>query len=139
MTERILNDFIEDSNFNLTKDFIQKANNFIATYKNKNVCLTNILNYIVEKDKSYSFKKDERIVEIYNTKFYFSNYKQRKGVMIKIKTDKGSDVGKYFLMKSCFETSEPNTFNLSENFSKASLDISIEDFKKLLENIFYTR
>jgi len=96
MTERILNDFIEDSNFNLTKDFIQKANNFIATYKNKNVCLTNILNYIVEKDKSYSFKKDERIVEIYNTKFYFSDYEQRKGVMIKIKTDKGSDVGKYF-------------------------------------------
>ena len=138
MTERILNDFIEDSNFNLTKDFIQKANNFIATYKNKNVCLTNILNYIVEKDKSYSFKKDERIVEIYNTKFYFSDYEQRKGVMIKIKTDKGSDVGKYFLMKSCFETSEPNTFNLSENFSKESLDISIEDFKKLLENIFYT-
>lgn len=138
MTERNLNDFIEDSNFNLTKDFIQKANNFIATYKNKNVCLTNILNYIVEKDKSYSFKKDERIVEIYNTKFYFSDYEQRKGVMIKIKTDKGSDVGKYFLMKSCFETSEPNTFNLSENFSKASLDISIEDFKKLLENIFYT-
>lgn len=137
MAEKILKDFIEDSNFNLTKDFIQKANNFIATYKNKNVRLTNILNYIVEKDKSYSFNKDERIIEIYNTTFTFPSYEQRKGVMIKIKTNKGSDVGKYFLMKSCFETSETNTFNLSENFSKASPEIAIEDFKKLLENIFY--
>lgn len=137
MSERILNDFIEDSNFNLAKDFIQKANNFIATYKNKNVRLSDILNYIVEKDKLYSFNKNEQIIEIYNTTFTLPSYEQRKGVMIKIKTDKGSDVGKYFLMKSCFETSEPNKFHLSENLTKASPEITIEDFKQLLENIFY--
>lgn len=137
MAERILNDFIEDSNFNLTKDFIQKADNFIATYKNKNVRLTNILNYIVEKDKSYSFNKDKRNIEIYNTIFTFPSYEQRKGVMIEIKTDESSVVGKYFLMKSCFEISNPDTFHLSETFSKPSSEITIVDFKKLLEDVFY--
>lgn len=50
MSEKILNDFIKDDNIELSKEFIQKTNHFISTYKSNNVHLKSLLNHIVKKD-----------------------------------------------------------------------------------------
>ena len=138
MAEKILKDFIESSkSFEFTPKFIKKANHFMETYENKNIPLKTLLNYIVKENKQYLFNNSEQIVEVYKTVFTFPSYEQRQGVMIEVKSNKENKLDKFFLMKSCFETRQPDTFLLSETFSKINSKLTIKDFEKLLENIFY--
>ena len=137
MSGKILNDFIKDDNIELSKEFIQKTNHFISTYKSNNVHLKSLLNHIVKKGLNYSFNKDNKEIKIYAVKFTLPSYEQRDGVMISITECNTQNPQKYFLMKSCFISTEPDTFTLSDNFSKVTKEMNIIEFKKLLEQIFF--
>ena len=48
MSGKILNDFIKDDNIELSKEFIQKTNHFISTYKSNNVHLKSLLKLFIQ-------------------------------------------------------------------------------------------
>lgn len=52
MAEMILNDFIKYNSNKITEEFIQKVDKFIQSYKNKNIHLQDLLDYIVTEKKN---------------------------------------------------------------------------------------
>lgn len=135
MAEMILNDFIKYNSNKITEEFIQKVDKFIQSYKNKNIHLQDLLDYIVTEKKKYKFNYQDKMVKVYYTYVVLSDYDYRPGVMIQIES-KETKVNKYFLMKNCFEN-QSDKFFLSEDYSKINSETSFVDFKNLLENIFY--
>lgn len=135
MAEMILNDFIKYNSNKITEEFIQKVDKFIQSYKNKNIHLQDLLDYIVTEKKEYKFNYQDKMVKVYYTYVVLSDYDYRPGVMIQIES-KETKVNKYFLMKNCFEN-QSDKFFLSEDYSKINSEPSFVDFKNLLENIFY--
>lgn len=135
MAEMILNDFIKYNSNKITEEFIQKVDKFIQSYKNKNIHLQDLLDYIVTEKKEYKFNYQDKMVKVYYTYVVLSDYDYRPGVMIQIES-KETKVNKYFLMKNCFEN-QSDKFFLSEDYSKINSETSFVDFKNLLENIFY--
>lgn len=135
MAEMILNDFIKYNSNKITEEFIQKVDKFIQSYKNKNIHLQDLLDYIVTKKKEYKFNYQDKMVKVYYTFAVLSDYDYRPGVMIQIES-KETKVNKYFLMKNCFKN-HSDKFFLSEAHSKINSEPSFVDFKNLLENIFY--
>lgn len=96
------------------------------------------LKYKEEKEKYKDFNSlDDKEIKVCAVKFTLPSYEQRDGVMISITEGNTQQPQKYFLMKSCFVSTEPDTFTLSNNFSKVSKEMNIIEFKKLLEQIFF--
>lgn len=135
MAEMILNDFIKYNSNKITEEFIQKVDKFIQSYKNKNIHLQDLLDYIVTEKKEYKFNYQDKMVKVFYTYVVLSDYDYRPGVMIQIES-KETKANRYFLMKNCFEN-QSDKFFLSENHSKINSEPSFVDFKNLLENIFY--
>ena len=67
MAEMILNDFIKYNSNKITEEFIQKVDKFIQSYKNKNIHLQDLLDYIVTEKKEYKFNYQDKMVKVYYT------------------------------------------------------------------------
>ena len=117
--------------------FLQIIYNF---EHNKDLCVTRNSYGVVGVDFNKGFvsvNKDNKEIKVYAVKFTLPSYEQRDGVMISITECNTQNPQKYFLMKSCFISTEPDTFTLSDNFSKVTKEMNIIEFKKLLEQIFF--
>lgn len=74
MAEMILNDFIKYNSNKITEEFIQKVDKFIQSYKNKNIHLQDLLDYIVTEKKEYKFNYQDKMVKVYYTYVVLSDY-----------------------------------------------------------------